>query len=210
MPEEVSIVSLLKLLRDLLPEDVYRNIIKWIIQYWESEDPVLRRMLRKMLLEWVKKYYPQLEQLIRKILDQIMRLGLEGAKDLTLAEIGEIASVLGLSLLAPLLLLLLGLVLPASKMGKLEIDLKGWFRDPCEERYKAIKDAFDQHEKDRGRFPSGFKSSSTAVGNLMMDAGRIRTMCYQFLKNCPGHKRTAAVKSILSTVETYYDEYWNF
>ncbi len=35
-------------------------------------------------------------------------------------------------------------------------------------------------------------------------------MCYQFLKNCPGHKRTAAVKSILSTVETYYDEYWNF
>ncbi len=41
MPEEVSIVSLLKLLRDLLPEDVYRNIIKWIIQYWESEDPVL-------------------------------------------------------------------------------------------------------------------------------------------------------------------------
>lgn len=205
-----DIVSLLKLLKDLLPPEVYKRIVEWIVLYWESDDVIVRKTLRKVLIDWVKKYYPELEQLIRKILDKILRLGLEGAKDLTLAEVGEIASVLGLSALAPLLLLLLGLVLPASKMGQLEIDLKGWFRDPCEEKYKEIQSAFDQHEKDRGTFPKGFTPGSPAVGNLMMDAGRIQTMCYTFLKKCKSHKRASKVQSILNTVEQYYNEYWTY
>jgi hypothetical protein len=205
-----DIISLLKLLKDLVPPEVYANIVQWIIQYWESDDPIVRKMLRKVLIDWAKKYYPKLEPLIRKILDKILRLGLEGAKDLTLAEVGEIASVLGLSALAPLLLLLLGLVLPASKLGQLEIDLKGWFRDPCEERYKAIQEAFDQHKKDRGSFPKGFTSGSTAVGNLMMDAGRIQTLCYMFLKKCKSHKRSSNVQTILNAIDPYYNEYGNF
>lgn len=67
----VDVVSLLKLLKDLLPPEVYENIARQILDLMESEDPVAFERLSQVLIDWAQKYYPQFEKLIRLILQRV-------------------------------------------------------------------------------------------------------------------------------------------
>lgn len=67
----VDIISLLKLLKELLPPEVYANIIPIIIGLMESEDAVMFERLSQVLIDWARQHYPQYERLIRLILQRI-------------------------------------------------------------------------------------------------------------------------------------------
>lgn len=66
-----DIISLLKLLKDLLPPDVYARIIPMILGLMESTDPNMHRVLGQTLMEWVRSFYPQYERLMEIILQRM-------------------------------------------------------------------------------------------------------------------------------------------
>lgn len=66
-----DIISLLKLLKDLLPPDVYARIIPNILGLMESTDPNMHRQLGQMLMEWIRANYPQYAKLMETILQRM-------------------------------------------------------------------------------------------------------------------------------------------
>jgi hypothetical protein len=94
-----SIISLLKLLKDLLPPDVYKNIILNIIGLMESTDAILHRAVGRDLMAWVRKFYPQYERLMDMIL---RRVAPTVAEDAVITE-GTAAAALGAAEVAAIL-----------------------------------------------------------------------------------------------------------
>lgn len=204
----VDVISLLKLLKDLLPEEAYRNIVRLILDLMENEDRVAYARLRKVIMDWARKYYPEFEKLVKMILDKLRPAGAEEAATyVTFGGVAEAGAVVASGPLA----ILGGLALPAVKWwGRPHIDLGGWWRDPCEEKYAAICAAYADHMQERGSFPKGFKSGSPATMKLVSNAGHVLTLCGLFLKECPDHTRKKSVEFIEKKMTEYQSEYWNF
>jgi hypothetical protein len=211
----MNVLLLIKLLKDYLPDDVYRRIVELILQLMENEDRLAYSIMRQKLLDWVRENYPELEKLMEKILNLI--------RPSTAAEEAgfftwEVAGVFGLALLPILSLVGFGLALPASKLGTLGITDKSvwqawydaWFADPCDKLYREITDAYADHVSERGLFPQGFTHRSPAVGNLMSDAGHVITLCARFLRDCPKHKMRPLVQDIYDKMSAFQQEYWSF
>ncbi len=137
---------------------------------------------------------------MKMILDKVRPAAAEGAEVVTVGGVAEAAAVLGSGPAA----ILAGLLLPATAWwGTPSIDLGGWFRDPCDEKFAQICAEFTEHMKDRGSFPKGFKSGSPPVMNLLSSAGHIVTLCKRFLKECPDHKRRKSVEFIDQKMSGY-------
>jgi len=204
----VDLVSLLKLLKELLPEEVYRNLIKVIMELFGTEDRIAYARMRQIIMEWVRANYPELERLIKLILDKARPASVpEGAAYVTLSGVVEAGAVLASGPLA----ILAGLLLPASKWwGWPGIDLTGWWRDPCDELFSRICEAYTEHIEQRGSFPTGFVSGSPDVMNLLSSVGHIITLCAQFLRDCPNHGRKGTIQFIQQTATGYQQQYWNF
>ena len=131
----------------------------------------------------------------------------EGAAYVTLSGVVEAGAVLASGPLA----ILAGLLLPASKWwGWPGIDLTGWWRDPCDELFSRICEAYTEHIEQRGSFPTGFVSGSPDVMNLLSSVGHIITLCAQFLRDCPNHGRKGTIQFIQQTATGYQQQYWNF
>ena len=211
----MNVLLLIKLLKDYLPDDVYRRIVELILQLMENEDRLAYSIMRQKLLDWVRENYPELEKLMERILNLI--------RPSTAAEEAgfftwEVAGIFGLALLPILSLVGFGLALPASKLGTLGITDKSiwrawydaWFADPCDKLYREITDAYADHVAQRGLFPQGFTHGSPAVGNLMSDAGHVITLCARFLRDCPKHRMRPIVQDIYDTMSAFQQEYWSF
>ena len=67
----MDVISLLKLLKDLLPPQVYERIAGFIISLMESGDAAAFERLAPMLREWARTHYPQYARLIDLILERI-------------------------------------------------------------------------------------------------------------------------------------------
>lgn len=89
-----EIISLLRLLKDLLPPDVYARIIPNILGLMESTDPNMHRQLGRMLMEWVRSYYPQYEKLMEMILQRIAPAASSEAGAAAALTAAEVAAIL--------------------------------------------------------------------------------------------------------------------
>lgn len=98
-----DIVSLLELLKDLLPPDVYARIIPTILGLMESTDPNMHRELGRMLMDWVRSFYPQYEKLMETILQRIAPAASSeagAAAALTAAQVAAILAAIAAIVLA--------------------------------------------------------------------------------------------------------------
>lgn len=91
MPTDPSIISLLKLLKELLPPEAYRNIVQQVIHMWESTDPAFHRFGATFLMNWVREFYPQYVELMKRIIERVAPHVLEGEAAGAGAAAGEAA-----------------------------------------------------------------------------------------------------------------------
>lgn len=89
-----DIISLLKLLKDLLPPDVYARIIPIILGLMESTDPNMHRELGRVLMEWVRSFYPQYEKLMETILQRMVPAASSEAGAAAALTAAQVAAIL--------------------------------------------------------------------------------------------------------------------
>ena len=201
--EQLGLTSAGSILRALgLSEEVIAALEKAILDYNLSGGTTAGQILRRAAaINKIKEILGKVPQLS---IDILKRIGILEVSFIGVAEAG------GIVLSGPMAILG-GLLLPATKWygGLPEIDLGGWWRDPCDELFSRISEAYADHMQERGNFPTGFTSGSPSVMHLLSSAGHITTLCGKFLKDCPLHKRTTSIQFINQKMSGYAAEYYD-
>jgi len=210
---------LMKQLRDTYP-DIYKIIAYLIWDIWGMEDPIVIAIVKQMLWDEVEKqvtWSGEAIDLIRKILsirppDPInVKIPPDpfkprpGSPPITLGGLLEAGAVAAL----PVVTIAAPLALSAHKLGKLSVDLDFWATDPCEEKFKALSDAWADHRAARRGYPTGTSVRSTM--QLLEDARELVIYAQLFLRDCPNYRGAALVRNtILKQAMGWRDEYLDY
>jgi hypothetical protein len=190
-PEQQQILDRLQ---KVLDPDTFEQIKQILLGIWSGAfaGAGFAEFVRRLLLEWAARQ------------GTWMWLTLQEALGLSSAE----ASVAGAGgaglaftpLVIPLIVLLGGLLLPASKMGLGEIGLQSpaeaIYRDDCEEFYSALLDAFARVMNDYRAFKAAPTRKATSA--LLGEVANLQNACARFHKKCPDSARNSFVQSIQS------------
>lgn len=146
--------------------------------------PEFAAAVRALLLAWARAR------------GELVAAAIEHALTLTGEAAGGAAGAIGLALLAPLLLVLVGMLLPASRMGLGEIGvqspLTAMFGDDCEDFYSALADAYVRLRRDYRAFTGGAATRGGASA-LLKEASDFQDACARFHKRCPDSPRNGSV-----------------
>ena len=181
------------------------DLIERILRLYgmEGDFDTIKQLL---LLLWGGQLTPEFAEAVRRVLLAWARQQgelIEAAVEHALTLIGDVAGgaagAIGLPLIAPLLLLLAGLVLPASKMGDLGVQgpLVAYFGDDCEEFYSALADAYVRLRRDYRAFTGGAATRSGASA-LLKEASDFQDACARFHRRCPDSARNGSVRQMQS------------
>jgi len=197
-PEQQAILDKLK---EVLDPKTFLVIKVILLRLWTGgfEAAGYGEFVAKLLLEWAAKQGTWMYLTIKDA------LGLSQSTEVAVVAEGSTLSAIALSLLPLVLLLGGGLLLPASKLGKIEWDWGGWWRDPCEDNFSNLTDDYTTHDVARGEFPTG--ASRQSVMNLLGQASSLINECDEWLQHCPNSKRAATVRKMREKAEKARDEY---
>jgi hypothetical protein len=194
-PEQQATLDLIQqILRYLEMEDSFDTIKALLLALWAGElTPEYAEFVRRMLLEWCGKKSDLLREAVR------YALGLTGEAG------GGAAGAIALPLIAPLLLLLAGLVLPASRMGDLGLQspFDAYFGDDCEEFYAALVEANRRLRADYRAFNGiGAAATRAMAGALLHEIEQFQDACARFHRRCPDSPRNGSVTRMQGSAET--------
>ncbi|HVH78224.1 MAG TPA: hypothetical protein VM782_02440 [Stellaceae bacterium] len=157
-----------------------------------------------LLLLWGGGLTPEYAEAVRRVLlawarqqGGLIQAAIEDAFTLIGDVAGGAAGAIGLPLIAPLLLLLAGLVLPASRMGDLGLQgpFVAYFGDDCEDFYSALADAYIRLRRDFNAFTGG-AATRRGADVLLQEASDLQDACARFHRRCPDSPRNGSVRSM--------------
>ena len=186
-PEQQEILDRLQ---KVLDPQTFEQIKQILMAIWAGGFAAAgwAEFVRRLLLEWAAKQ------------GTWMWLTIEEALGLSSAEAGAAggAAAAFAPLVIPFIVILGGLLLPASKMGLGEIGLQSPFdaiyRDDCEEFYSALLDAFNKIMRDNRAFKAAPTRKATSA--LLQECSNFQDACARFHKRCPDSSRESFLRSL--------------
>jgi hypothetical protein len=195
-PEQTEILELIeRILRLYDMESDYDMIRLLLLAFWAGgfDTAGYREVVKRLLLEWAR----QRGELLEAAIENALKLSGEAA--------GGAPGAIALPLIVPLLLLLAGIVLPASAMGLGEIGLQSpldaYLGDDCEDFYSALSEAYLRLRRDYRAFNGGAATRQTADA-LLKEAAHFQDACARFHKKCPDSPRNGSVISMQNYTST--------
>jgi hypothetical protein len=185
-PAQAEILELIeRILRYYGMEGDFDTIRQLLVELFEGKlTPELAEAARKALLQWARER------------GDLLEAAMENALKLIGDAAGGTAGAITLPLLIPLLLVLAGIALPASRMGLgdpgLQSPFDAYFGDDCEAFYAALADAYMRLRRDYQAFTGGVATRQMA-SVLLKEASDFQDACARFHRRCPDSPRNGSV-----------------
>ncbi len=178
------------------------DLIERILRLYgmEGDFDTIKKLL---LLLWGGQVTPELAQAIRTALQAwarqqggLIQAAIEDALTLVGDVAGGSAGAIGLPMIVPLLLLLAGLFLPATRMGLgdpgLQSPFDAYLGDDCEDFYAALVDAYLRLRRDSQAFNGG-AATRKGANILLNEASNFQDACARFHRRCLDSPRNGSV-----------------
>jgi len=194
-PAQTEILELIeRILRLYGLEGDLDTIRQLLVELFEGRlSPELAAAARRALLQWARER------------GDLLEAAMEHALQLIGDAAGGTAGAITLPLLIPLLLVLAGVALPASRMGlgdpSVRSPLSAIFDDDCEEFYSALVEAYMRLRRDSQAFNGGAATREMA-NVLLKEASDFQDACARFHRRCPDSPRNGSVTRMQDNAST--------